>query len=186
MRPIVFGMCVFAAACSGQSLNSPTSPSSVTGTAGLSQEASGSSQTQAQRAAQLPFHGSFTRKTNAVFEPPIMLVITGTETGTATHLGRFTATSVDRVNTTNNTGIGTFNFTAANGDQLWTATEGAEDEFVPPNVSKVTLNARIVGGTGRFIGATGTFTIRFTDTIDHETSSATGSGSFDGHLNFNK
>ena len=31
-----------------------------------------------------------------MFEPPITLVITGTETGTATELGRFTATSEER------------------------------------------------------------------------------------------
>jgi hypothetical protein len=179
-------MCVFAAACSGQSLSSPTSPSSVAATSSPSQERSGSSQTQARSGTELPFHGSFTGETHAVFEPPITLVITGTQTGTATHLGRFTATSEARVNTTNNTGTGTFNFTAANGDQLWTATEGAENEFVPPNVSKVTLQARITGGTGRFVGATGTFTINFTDTIDHATSSATEVGSFDGRLNFNK
>jgi hypothetical protein len=53
------------------------------------------------------------------------------------------AASEDRVNTTNNTATGTFDFTAADGDGLWTTTVGAENEFVPPNVSKVTAAATI-------------------------------------------
>jgi hypothetical protein len=110
-------------------------------------------------------------------------VITGTEAGTATHLGRFTATSEDRVNTTNNTATGSFNFTAANGDRLWTTTVGTENEFVPPNVSKVTFAATIVGGTGRFAGASGQLTIRITQIIDFATNSATGSGTIEGQLN---
>jgi hypothetical protein len=112
-------------------------------------------------------------------------VITTTQTGTATHLGQFTAISVDRVNTTNNTATGTFNFTAANGDQLLTTTQGVENEFVPPNVSKVILDARIVGGTGRFAGATGALTIRMTDTIDFVSNTGTGVGSFDGTISLN-
>jgi hypothetical protein len=170
MRWAIVGLCVLAAACSGQGL-SPTSPSAT--------------QLQAQAGTELPFQGSFTRESFAVFEPPITLVITGTATGTATQLGRFTGTSVNRVNTTNNTATGTFNLTAANGDQLLTTINGVENEFVPPNVSKVTLNARIVGGTGRFAGATGAFTIRITEAIDFVANTATGSGSFDGTISLN-
>jgi hypothetical protein len=121
-----------------------------------------------------------------VFEPPITLVITGTETGTASYLGRFTATSEDRVNTTNDTNTGTLNFTAANGDQLFTRTVGAQTGFIPPNISMVTSTATVVGGTGRFAGTTGTFTIEVTHTIDFATNSATGSGTFEGHINLNR
>jgi hypothetical protein len=78
----------------------------------------GESQTQALGGTELPFEGSVRSQTHSAFEPPITLVITGTEQGTATHLGQFTATSEDRVNTTNNTATGIFRFTAANGDQL--------------------------------------------------------------------
>jgi hypothetical protein len=90
------------------------------------------------------------------------------------------------VNTTNNTGTGTVNFTAANGDQLFTRTVGVETAFTPPNISQVTLTATIVGGTGRFQSATGTFSIELTETIDFATGSATGSGSFEGKLTLNR
>ena len=172
MRWAIVSLCVFSAACSGQGL-SPASPAAT-------------GQPQGQAGAELPFQGSFTRGSLAVFEPPITLVITGTLAGTATHLGRFTAASVDRVNTIHNTSTGTFNITAANGDQLLTTTDGMENEFVPPNVSKITLNARILGGTGRFSRATGTITIRITETIDFVSNTAAGAGTLEGSIDLNR
>lgn len=186
MRWTIVGLSLLAAACGSQGLNSPTSPTSAASGAGLSTAAPGVNQTQAREGMDLPFHGSFTRESHSSFEPPITLVIVGKQTGTATHVGKLTADSVDRVNTTNNTSTGAYNFTAANGDQLFTETDGVETQFIAPNISKVTLNARIVGGTGRFERATGTFVIHLTEAIDFAASSATGSGSFDGHINLNK
>ena len=86
------------------------------------------------------------------------LTICGTAEGTATHLGRFTAVSVDTVNIATES-AGTLDFTAANGDRLFTTTAGKEEAFTPPNISRVRQVATIVGGTGRFAGATGTFTV---------------------------
>jgi hypothetical protein len=185
MRWTMVSLCVLMTACSGQNLNSPTSP---TGSVGVSAArlGPGVSQTQARGGTGLPFEGSFTRQSHATFEPPITLVITGTEAGRATHLGRFTATSEDRVDTTIPAGTGTFNFTASNGDELWTATVGVSNESPAPSISNVTLAATIVGGTGRFADATGTLTIRFTETIDFATNSATGSGTIEGQLNLNR
>ena len=51
MRPIIFGMCMFAGACSGQVLDSPTSPTNAS---------VGPGRTEAQGARQLPFRGTFT------------------------------------------------------------------------------------------------------------------------------
>ena len=73
-------------------------------------------------------------------------------------MGRFTAVVGDRATRTTR-GIGTFNFTASNGDELFTRTAGAETGFIPPNISMVTATATVLGGTGRFERATGTFTI---------------------------
>jgi hypothetical protein len=179
MRPIILGVCLFAAACSGHEVNSATSPTSA---------AFAPAQTQAQGGAQLPLNGSFTQKGTGTLNcpptcPPTTLRINGSETGTATHLGRFSATSEDVVNLATRTNTGVFNFVAANGDELFTRTTGREDEFVPPNISHVTLVATITGGTGRFAAASGTFTIHRIDVIDFATNSGSGTGELSGHIN---
>jgi hypothetical protein len=189
MRPIVFSLCVCAAACSGQTLNSPTAP---TGTAALnhSAQAGTSAQTQAQapHATALPFRGEFTGASNAVFNcpttcPPTSFTASGTYEGTATHLGHFTAAFVDVVDIATATGTGTIEFTAANGDRLRTTTAGGQEQFTEPNVAGIRLLATIVGGTGRFAGATGTLTVRFIQHIDFATASAdVTSGSLDGEI----
>jgi hypothetical protein len=194
MRPIILVVCVLTAACSGQVSSSPTSPTSAI-VAPAQQPPSATStlaHSQVESTAQLPFRGSFTGRSAGVLNcpptcPPTTLTVTGNQTGEATHLGHFTATSHDVVDlaTARGTG-GTFNFTAANGDQLLTSTTGGEDEFTPPNISHVTLVATIVGGTGRFATATGTLTARFTQTIDFATGTASESGSFEGQINLNK
>ena len=98
-------------------------------------------------------------------------------------LGRFTAVSVDTVDVATATATGTMNFTAANGDRLMTTTIGGEDEFTPPNISSVRAVApTIVGGTGRFANATGTFTVRYRGAIDFANGTSSGAGSFEGHI----
>jgi hypothetical protein len=169
MRPILIGLCVFAAACSSERLSSPTSPTS----AGL-----GLAQTQAKGGTELPFHGSYT---SVIEVPPPSAV--GTVEGTATHLGRFTGTLTAEVKA-DNTSTGTFTFTAANGDQL-SGTFVGEGVFMPPNTATLTEIATIENGTGRFAGATGTFTMVTVDTIDFATGKATGYGSFEGRINLN-
>jgi len=46
--------------------------------------------------------------------------------------------------------------------------------------------ATIVGGTGRFAGATGTVTILWSSAIDFAAGTSSGSGSFEGHVNLKK
>ena len=169
MRSILVVLCLFAAACNSQSLNSPTSPTST----GL-----GLAQTAAQGGTELPFRGSFT---TALDVPPPSA--RGTAEGTATHLGQFTGTFAAEVS--GNTATGTFTFTAANGDQL-SGTFVGEGVFIPPNTARLTEVATIENGTGRFAGATGTFTMVRLDTIDFATGKATGTGTFEGQISLNK
>lgn len=181
MRSIVLSVCVIAAACSGQDTNSPTSPARAV---------PGSSGAFAVDATRLPFRGSFTRASQGSTDcpptcPPTTLRITGQLDGTATQLGRFTASMLDVVVVATNAATGTVSFTAANGDQLFADTIGGESAFIPPNVSKVTLAAIITGGTGRFASATGTFTLLLTEAIDFATNTASGSGTFDGTIDLN-
>ena len=177
MRPLLIGSCLFAAACSDQAVNSPMSPTSAT-----------IASAQARSGTQLPFRGSFTGGSVGVVNcpptcPPTTVRVRGNDTGEATHLGHFTATYEDVVDLATATGAGTFNLIAANGDQLFTATTGGED---PPNSSHVTLVATIVRGTGRFVAATGTFTIRRIGTVDVAAGTASESGSIEGQINMNK
>ena len=192
MRPIVLSLCVFAAACSGQGPDSPTSPTTAKVALNRTEPSGSSTQTQAQAATELPFRGTFTGRGQAVFNcpptcPPTSFTSSGTYEGTATHLGSFTAEFVDVVDIAAATGTGTIDFTAANGDRLRTTTAGGQDGFTPPNISSVRLLATITGGTGRFAGATGTITVRFIQEIDY--ANATGeivSGSLDGSINLSK
>jgi hypothetical protein len=171
MRLIVLGVCLFAAACSGHDLNSPTSPTNAS---------RGPAQTAAQSGAALPFNGSFT--TFIDVPPPSAH---GTAEGTATHLGRFTGDFAAEV-TPENTSTGTFTLTAANGDQLSGTFVGIEGVFIPPNTARITEVATIENGTGRFAGATGTFTMVRFDYIDFATGQATGTGTLEGQINLNK
>ncbi len=172
MRPILFVLCLFATACSSPRLNSPTSPTSAS---------LGTAQTEARGGTELPFSGSFTTLTDV--PPPSAHA---TADGTATHLGRFTGTLTAEV-TSENSSTGTFNFTAANGDQLSGTFVGIEGVFIPPNTARITEVATIENGTGRFAGATGTFTMVRFDKIDFATGKATGTGTFEeGRINLNK
>jgi len=171
MRPIALGFCVFAAACSGQALNSPLSPTNAS---------VGLAQTEARGGTALPFRGSFTTVTDV--PPPSAHA---TVEGAATHLGQFTGTLAAEV--TSNTSTGTFSFTAANGDQLFGTFVGIEGVFIPPNTARIKEVATIENGTGRFAGATGTFTMVRFDTIDFATGQGTGTGTFEeGQINLNK
>jgi hypothetical protein len=177
VRPLALALAALAlAACSPDAARDPLGPS------GQNLSAGGNGAAPAKKeAVELPFRGSFTTLASGEIVPPT-LTVTGTAEGTATRLGRFTATSVDVVDQATATSTGTFNFTAANGDQLFTTTAGGQDAFTPPNVSHVTLVATIVGGTGRFAAATGTFTMQQTSIIDFATGALSGSGSFDGTI----
>jgi len=59
--------------------------------------------------------------------------------------------------------------------------------FIPPNNARLTNVATIENGTGRFAGATGTFTMIEFDTIDFAPGgNVTGEGTFEGEINLNK
>ena len=178
MRSIVLGLCVFGLGCNAQPLLSPTSPTTAV---------IGDAQTQAMRGSNLPFKASFTTTSRSEVNcpptcPPTQMTIYATYVGNATHLGRFTAESVDIVNLLNNSATGTLDLIAANGDVLRTETEGVENSFIPPNESHVTLSATIIGGTGRFSDASGHLTIKLVQFIDFAAATASGSGTIEGHI----
>lgn len=114
----------------------------------------------------MPFSGSLQAHEPFVFEgpPPGTLVVSGSGSGIATHLGRFTLTWAFRVNVADGTGAGTVTFIAANGDQLFTSASGSSEPTDTPGVFRIVEIQTILGGTGRFANATGSFAVeRLTD-----------------------
>jgi hypothetical protein len=98
--------------------------------------------------------------------------------GKATHIGRFTVEIPHVVNRANGTAIGSYHFTAANGDTLSADFIGQATPTTTPGVLYIEETATITGGTGRFAGATGSFTVeRLFDTI-----AGTTAGSFKGTI----
>ena len=173
MRPIICAATVLAAACSSEVPDSPTSPMG----AGLPASA-----TLSRGATELPFRASLTTEADLVPPNPLAVLTGG---GHATQLGQITVAMTAIVDFATSTATGTFRLTAANGDEVSGTFVGVEGVFVGPAVARITEVATITAGTGRFQGATGTFTMVRFDTIDFATGHSTGSGSIVGHINLN-
>jgi hypothetical protein len=128
----------------------------------------------------VPFHGTIQGVETDVVTFPT-LSVDGSGAGIATHLGEFTVSwllTVD-ISTDPSPATGTFEFIAANGDHLFTDIVG-EGSGAP--IAHITECNTITGGTGRFAGATGEFTLH--RVLDLSTGST--SGSFDGTLVMHK
>jgi hypothetical protein len=127
--------------------------------------------------AEGPFKGSLegVEATTGAF--PIVTVH-GESTGNATHLGKFTAEYCDLVDLRTGSGTGSWVFRAANGDAVTAA--GFGQAHLPPTngVFSIEEHWTITGGTGRFAGATGSFTVE--RSLNVATSLTT--GSFDGTI----
>ena len=121
--------------------------------------------TQAGRAAHpLPFKGSMegVHVSRTPLDPPFVFDVFEL-TGTATHLGRFELVieAVANFGAGPVTGTGTSTFTAANGDKLVADNTGSSALIQPGLVLITELNVIDPDrSTGRFAGATGTFTVR--------------------------
>jgi hypothetical protein len=181
MRSIVLTVCVMAAGCSSRALESSTAPSAVS-VAGTSAEVAPAS-TQASRGAELPFSGTLAGTTSAIVTPPT-LEIDLLGVGQATQLGRFTTRSAHFGVLGVPASTGTWDFTAANGDELFTTVTTTVEPGPAGGIG--TSIATIVGGTGRFAGATGTFVVVFLDVHDEATATGQFSGTFEGHITLSK
>jgi hypothetical protein len=127
---------------------------------------------------QVPFKGSLEGDvTHTPLAPPFDSVFVDA-TGNATQLGQFTLDIPHVVNRATRTAIGSYEFTAANGDMVYADFTGIAMPTSTPGVLYIEETATITGGTGRFAGATGSFTVeRWYDTI-----AGTTSGSFEGTI----
>jgi len=128
-------------------------------------------------AAESPFKGTV----NAVETSQVVFPIASIDrvgTGTATHLGKFTEHVTEQVNLLTLSATGAATFTAANGDTLTASVTGQATE-TSPGVASIVEVYTITGGTGRFAGATGTFTLESTLNLATGVSSGTFSGVID-------
>ena len=98
--------------------------------------------------------------------------------GVATLLGHFALEVPHLVDTTTRTAAGYYVFTAANGDTLTAEFTGRAGPSGIPGVVRIVEEAVITGGTGRFAGATGSFTaVRLYDPV-----AGTTTGEFEGSI----
>lgn len=124
---------------------------------------------------QVPFKGSFTGTVTVIpLGPPFASVLVEA-TGDATQLGRFAVEIPHVVNQATRSAVGTYVFTAANGDTL-TADFTGQATPLAPGILSIAETGVITGGTGRFADATGTFTTQRTFFV----STGVATGSFQG------
>jgi hypothetical protein len=127
---------------------------------------------------QVPFKGSLGGEVTVTPLAPPFLGVDVEAAGQATQLGRFTLDVPHVVDPATRTAVGTYEFTAANGDKVYAEFTGTATPTATPGVLYIEETATITGGTGRFAGATGGFTgERLYDTV-----AGTTVGSFEGTI----
>ena len=152
----VVGVALFVG-CS-QSIT-PTSPTSLSASPSIaSSEAKVTGAGVFSKDQEVPFKGRLEGIATITPGTPPFLSVSIEGTGNATHLGRFTVENTHVVNTTERTATGTYEFAAANRDTL-TAGFTGQATLTAPGVLSIVETATITGGTGRFAGATGNFTV---------------------------
>lgn len=159
-RSLLLAVALSLAGCNG-SVVEPTSadaPPTI-------RAAGGAVETQLHHPGQpLPFKGNLEglHVSRTPLNPPFVSDVFEM-TGTATHLGRFELVieAVANFGTRPVTGVGTSTFTAANGDKLVADNTGSS-ALLQPGLVLITEQNVIDPdrSTGRFAGATGTFTTR--------------------------
>lgn len=126
---------------------------------------------------QVPFQGSLQGAVTRSGGPAVVHVdIVGG--GNGSHLGNFTFSAPHDVNTAARTATGSYLLTAANGDTVTATFTGASSPTATPGVLSIVETATITGGTGRFAGATGSFTVE----RSYDTVAGTTTGSYSGTI----
>jgi hypothetical protein len=126
----------------------------------------------------LPLKGSIEALETYQASGPTVFV-TATGSGKATHLGRYTVSYEVEVDLPTGTGTGlSAQYVAANGDSLFAEGSGQATPTDDPSVFMVVEIYTITGGTGRFAGATGSFT----ETRQVNLATGVTSGTIDGNI----
>ena len=167
---VLIGVAFLLVGCS--QITSPASPTSVASSIGASSTASPLADSPAEQ-HQVPFKGRF--QGSDTVAPP---TITTNATGTGTHLGQFSFAHVITFPAL----TGSSHWVAANGDSIDT-TSVVVSSVLGPVVRTNTENHTITGGTGRFSGAQGSFTVVRTHVLaPSDDGTHVTSGSFEGTI----
>jgi hypothetical protein len=113
-------------------------------------------QPSALAGGQVPFKATFSLEADVAVDPPIATV-TSAGAGVATHLGAFGQRSIwESANLATGVGAALHEFTAANGDTL----QIRFDFQLAPTATGFLVSGvwKVVSGTGRFVGASGSGT----------------------------
>lgn len=146
MKPLHFVFVVFAVL-----LLLPAAPA-VAGPAGLAKDP--------PTAKVTPIKGSWDSSETPTFVPApppdaTIMFVDGHASGNADQFGKYTATFKATVNAACGCSQGdSIQFIAANGDSLYGLGQGV-GVMEKPGISRVTQIYTVMGGTGRFVGATG-------------------------------
>lgn len=135
----------------------------------------------AQIGNQVPFKGSLQgHEIDSPVDgpPPTQVIANGSAKGIGTLVGQFSFTYQITINLANGTATGSAHLIAANGDSIFTTIAGSSEPTATPGVLSITEINTITGGTGRFAGAQGSFTV---ERLAHQATGFT-SGSFHGTI----
>jgi len=110
---------------------------------------------------QVPFQGSLEGDVTRGVPDGDYIDIVVVGSGDATQLGKYTFFNPHTVHSPSSTGEGIYHIVAANGDTLTADSTGFATPMVIDGVFHLLImeTQTITGGTGRFAGATGSFTI---------------------------
>ena len=119
---------------------------------------------------QVPFKGTIQgQDTDKGFTSPGMFLVETNGTGIGTLLGKFTFTLETTIDVANLTDTGSAHFKAANGDTIDATFTSAMPTELTPTPDGVVFSIKevdtITGGTGRFSGAQGSFTVHRTHIV---------------------
>ena len=132
----------------------------------------------AKAGQQVPLKGNLQGDVVHTAVSPTVDAVVISAAGNVAHLGQCTITSEHLVDRPTRTAAGTYEITAANGDTISAEFIGHATPTATPGVLSIVEVATITGGTGRFAGATGSFTVeRLYDAI-----AGTTEGSFVGTI----
>lgn len=127
----------------------------------LSQCSSGFVAANPAGSGQVPFKGTLNGVEQHNVQGPT-LYVDASGSGNATQLGAYTVTYQVKVNLPDSSAAASMRMVAANGDVILAEGPGQGSPTADPSISRIVENYTITGGTGKFAGATGHYTVKRT------------------------